>query len=266
LNYHAKGLDIATAAYVGELGYLANPVSTHIQSAEMHNQSVNSLALISGRATINSLDVLTILMATYIYILCQALDIRALQAELYEGLDTIVSEELSRSFNSCFAESSLKSVTSKIQKTIRETFDSTSTMDADDRMIKVAASSTTCIVDFLTGPDFAATASAGSALTSIPSFRSQVAARGTALLHQLRADYLSGVKGIAPASRYLNKTKPIYQFVRITLGVRMHGSENNSKFVNGLGIDDITIGQNISLIQEAIRDGKMQAVVVALFD
>lgn len=40
LNYHAKGLDIATAAYVGELGYLANPVSTHIQSAEMHNQAI----------------------------------------------------------------------------------------------------------------------------------------------------------------------------------------------------------------------------------
>ena len=34
------GIDIHVAAYTGELGYLANPVSTHIQSAEMHNQAV----------------------------------------------------------------------------------------------------------------------------------------------------------------------------------------------------------------------------------
>jgi len=37
-------------------------------------------------------------MATYLYILCQALDIHALQSELYEGLDTISTEELSTAF------------------------------------------------------------------------------------------------------------------------------------------------------------------------
>ena len=43
INYHSKGVDIGMAAYVSELGYLASPVSTHIQSAEMHNQAVKSV-------------------------------------------------------------------------------------------------------------------------------------------------------------------------------------------------------------------------------
>jgi phenylalanine ammonia-lyase len=189
-------------------------------------------------------------MATYLYTLCQALDIRALQAELYQELDNIISEEFTATFGTFLDETGLRTVSSKVRKTVRETFDATSTMDAADRMNKVAASSTTCIVDFFTGSDFAEAASVGAALTSIPTFRAQVASKAHRLLLQLRADYLSGAKGAAPASRYLNKTKPIYEYVRVNLGVRMHGSENNSMFANGLGVDDVTIGQNISLIQE----------------
>jgi phenylalanine ammonia-lyase len=189
-------------------------------------------------------------MATYLYILCQALDIRALQAELYDGLDTIITEELMTTFGTYLDNPGFQTISSQVKRTMRESLDLTSTMDATDRMNKVAASSTTCIVDFFAGPHFTGTASAGAALTSIPSFRSQVASKANDLLLRLRADYLSGAKGAAPASRYLNKTRPIYEYVRITLGIRMHGSENNTMFANGLGVDDVTIGQNVSLIQE----------------
>jgi phenylalanine ammonia-lyase len=48
LNYHGKGVDIATAAYVAELGHLAAPVSTHIQSAEMHNQAIKYVPTIDA--------------------------------------------------------------------------------------------------------------------------------------------------------------------------------------------------------------------------
>lgn len=60
LNYYAKGLDIAAAAYVAELNYLASPVSVHCVAAEMMNQSINSLALISARMTGSALDVLSL--------------------------------------------------------------------------------------------------------------------------------------------------------------------------------------------------------------
>ncbi|KAG7449657.1 phenylalanine ammonia-lyase [Guyanagaster necrorhizus] len=264
LDYHAKGIDIATAAYVAELGYLANPVSTHIQSAEMHNQAVNSLALISGRATINSLEVLSILMSSYIYVICQALDLRVLREELIDGISSIVKEELVDLFAPILSHPDLTSVTSKVRKTLIDALDRTTTMDATERMNKVAASSTTVLVDFFTSCTFISGSAAGSALTSIPLFRSRVSSRSAALLDQLRRAYLSGERGAAPASTHLKKTRPLYEFVRITLGIRMHGSENYHRFVNGHGTDEVTVGQNVSLIHEAIRDGKLQSLVVGM--
>ncbi|KDR75707.1 hypothetical protein GALMADRAFT_211171 [Galerina marginata CBS 339.88] len=265
LDYHAKGIDINSAAYVAELGYLANPVSTHIQSAEMHNQAVNSLALISARATINSLEVLSILMSAYLYAICQAMDLRALQHEFHQGLTKISSEEFSAAFGSVMTEDASVKIKAKVTSVMHEAFDSTSTMDAKERMQKVAASTSTVLLDFFTGPTFCDMNSMASGLIAIPTFRSRVAVRLTTLLDDLRRDYLSGKRGPAPASRYLNNTRPVYEFVRLTLGIRMHGSENYHRFENGLGVEDVTLGQNISLIHEAIRDGKMQPMIVNLF-
>ncbi|KAG6915457.1 hypothetical protein DXG01_011361 [Tephrocybe rancida] len=265
LNYHTKGVDIATAAYVAELGYLAAPVSTHIQSAEMHNQAINSLALISARATINSLEVLTMLTASYLYTLCQALDIRALQSEFSVGLDTIVNDELTGAFGEFLSPSQKAILAKKTLGAMALALDKTSTMDSLDRMNAVVASTTTIFVDFLSGAEFSDASFTATAIPVISQFRSQVASRASNLLDQLRRDYLSGERGPAPAAPFLNKTKPVYEFIRVTLGIRMHGSENYARFVNGLGVEDVSIGQNISHIHEAIRDGKIQSTVVSLF-
>lgn len=48
-SFVMKAVDIMTAALQSELGFLASPVGSHIQTAEMGNQSLNSLALISAR-------------------------------------------------------------------------------------------------------------------------------------------------------------------------------------------------------------------------
>ncbi|KAF7321585.1 Phenylalanine ammonia-lyase [Mycena kentingensis (nom. inval.)] len=259
LNYHAKGIDIAAAAYVSELGYLANPVSTHVQSAEMHNQAVNSLALISGRATIDSLEVLSLLIASYLYVLCQALDLRAMQTELVAGLDVIASEELTRIFGAQLPAADLRLIITAVRPALQAALNETSTMDAGPRMVKVAAASTTVLVDALSA------SSAVAALTHIPEFRASLAARAEQLLDTLRRAYLFGERGAAPASAYLAKTRPVYEFVRVKLGIKMHGAENYTRWEEGLNGAEDTTGGHVSRIHEAIRDGKLQPTIAALF-
>ncbi|KAG8846048.1 hypothetical protein FRB96_002089 [Tulasnella sp. 330] len=262
VNYHCKGLDIATAAYVSELGYLANPVSTHIQSAEMHNQSVNSLALISARATINSLDVLTLLVSSYLYIVCQALDLRAMNSLFQTSLKEIIDHELSAHFGAYLASAGpaiTKSLKRVIYESIQQTLDTQAIiMDIVPRMQTSVAASTTPLVDFL-----AATPSSISGLEKIPAFRKKVVDQAVALLTRLREEFLSGARGPAPAAELLGKTRPVYEYVRVTLGVKMHGNENATRFDGGF--TQATIGQNVSNIYESIRDGKMQDVIAKLF-
>jgi phenylalanine ammonia-lyase len=207
------------------------------------NQS--SLALISARATINSLDVLSMLTASYLYLLCQAFDIRALQADFTRAFIPIVEEELFAHFGERLRGRNF-SVSQDIFKSMFRTLDSTTTMDAAPRMTQVAGAAVPILVDYLATDSFADL----SALSAIPAFRASVASRATALLVSLRKEYLSGARGRAPASKYLSGTRPIYEFVRLTLDICMHGSENESFFANGLGVEDVTIGQNVSLIHE----------------
>ena len=188
-NYFAKGIDIHAAAYVGELGYLANPVSTHVQSAEMHNQAVNSLALISARATLNALEVLSLLTSSYLYALCQALDLRALQHEFQLEADTILREEVTRFFGPHLSGVDLSSLVPIISRHIRRSFEATSTMDASLRMRTVAAATTTPLVDFC------AKHAGLAALDQIVQFRETLAQRMASSLTRLREQYLNGEVG-----------------------------------------------------------------------
>ena len=76
-NFTMKGIDVNVAAYMSELAALAHPVSSHVMSAEMHNQGINSLALLSARRTMEAADLVAHMCACHIYVSCQAIDLRA---------------------------------------------------------------------------------------------------------------------------------------------------------------------------------------------
>ncbi|KAI0023075.1 L-Aspartase-like protein [Xylariomycetidae sp. FL0641] len=76
-----KGLDVVVAGLTSELGFLANPVGSHVQTAEMGNQALNSLALVSARYTLEAVDVLSQIASAHLLALCQALDLRTIEIE-----------------------------------------------------------------------------------------------------------------------------------------------------------------------------------------
>lgn len=85
-NFTMKCIDVNAAAYISELAALAHPVSAHVMSAEMHNQGINSLALLSARRTAEAVHLVAHLCACHIYVTCQAVDLRANHARLAVAL------------------------------------------------------------------------------------------------------------------------------------------------------------------------------------
>ena len=184
-----------------------------------------------------------------------------MQAEFSVGVTEILNEELVAHFGTPI-------LYAKLFQAIMTTLDETTTMDCVDRMKSVAESCTVPLVNyFLAVPPLTAS------ITSIPTFRASLASRLTDFYTQLTKEFLDGAHGPAPASKYLQKTRTVYEFVRMELKIKMHGKENFERF-DHVGIDDVigmpggddeTIGQNITRIYEAIREGKLQAAVVDTF-
>ena len=167
------------------------------------------------------------------------------------GFSTMLREELNTTFSSIIPLSEQDVLHSSLLGAMSNAFDKSTIMDSADQMHQVASSALLSILKFFKQrPDLSAD---GLSLSVLSDFQTRFAERATELHHSLRKEFLSGARGVAPASDYLGLTRRVYEFVRQDLGVKMHGHENLDMFPRGINADNGSIGQNISKIYEVRR-------------
>ena len=158
------------------------------------------------------------------------------------------------SFRTFISPSQQTTLSSTMFTIMQQTFDKTTVMDSADQMRAVAASSSSVIMDFFCSTESSDDSASCPSLALISEFRSHISTKAITLHENLRKSFLSGAVGYAPASPYLGRTRRLYEFVREGLEIRMHGSENFKSFPNGIGVDEVSVGQNISKIYEVRCD------------
>ncbi|KAL3450042.1 L-Aspartase-like protein [Aspergillus insuetus] len=265
LSYALKGVDINMAAYMSELGYLNTPVSNFVQTADVNNQPVNSLALIAARYAGDAVEVFGLMLASHFYVLCQAVDLRVLHVR-FESVAKRTFWE--RAAGKIFPYLSKKDIEG-LWTALMSHWNRHSTLDLDARA-KTA-------VDLATGTLFALLSSSTSTIgietgdqgqeqdqdvtALIKQWQSTTSFILTATYAQIRSAHFEDHTSITPI--YLCATsRRVYEYVRNTLGVPLHrGLEDHPTYGNGEKTGKRTIGSHISTIYAALREGGFMKVL-----
>ncbi|KIO03620.1 hypothetical protein M404DRAFT_145368 [Pisolithus tinctorius Marx 270] len=255
VDYSLKGADVAAAAYLSEIAYLANPVSTHVVSAEMHNQSINSLALISGRYTLEAVKLcfmaslitsLLSLMSTHLYALCQAADLRTIEATFRSKLFSVLRTETAVHLPGVrFDDDFFTRLNSRLIVLLNGSTD----QDSTTRFERVMGDLASTLISLLNDE----TATMDVPLKAINQWRISLTRHSRQIFVETRAAY---AKSPDAGGKLLGRTGMLYTYVRGVLGVKMHWGDPT--------VDKTTIGSEIAKIFRAWKSAEMAELMVRI--
>jgi len=236
---------------------------------------INSLALISGRYTLQALEVLSQMCAAYLVLVCQAIDLRVLQLRFFEvagaevrrlnaALLGVAADATSTSGDS----EAPGSCSENVWVGVRGLWDENSREDLGVRARKTAEKAVGVLVAEMSsttmtgGPD-GETLSLG----SINGWKTELASTLERTYDGCREEMFEKHNDITPS--YLGSaSEKMYRFVRQRLDVPFHRGLVEDPTVplrDGVEMGKghrRTIGSMISVVYEALRDGRLHDPVM----
>ncbi|KAL4892225.1 L-Aspartase-like protein [Aspergillus ambiguus] len=256
LSFTMKGVDISMAAYMSELAYVAHPVSAHVQTAEMRNQAVNSLALVSGRYTMQAVELVSLMSAAYLYIVCQALDLRAMHLAFLETVIPRIAVVTAETIAADMTEAERNALSAAIDNAIATAWPTTTRVSLSERCSKTIQAAVPAIVD--------AASTANLRLSDLSAWQNRAIVVMTQIYQETTEAFIARPHTVNLLG---DGSKTLYRTVRETLGVPFHRGfvehpTNQSTELDGR--DKKTVGSWVSIIYESLRKGELQAPLMTL--
>ena len=258
LSFCLKGVDVNMASYQSELAYLANPVSSHVQSAEMHNQAINSLALLSARYTSQSVELLSLMAAGCIYTACQGVDLRVMHQTFLQQFEDEAVGMFTSAMGKEMPRENIDETFAVFWKELCVKWYGTASLDAHQRCESATSMVTAALAK-------APTVSSNLSLTQVRDLQVSLSARMLDRYCHHRESFFKE----PTTAQYLGQgSRKLYEFVRSSLEVPMHRGlveHPSPQDADGNKLDGRakkTIGSWVSIVYEAICDGRIQDEVM----
>ncbi|KAL8722856.1 MAG: hypothetical protein Q9225_000743 [Loekoesia sp. 1 TL-2023] len=253
-NFIFKGTDILIAALLSELGFLANPVGTHVQTAEMGNQALNSLAFISARYTIDALDVLAQLAAAHLVAVCQALDLRAFHHQFIRRLKSLFHELFDQGIDwqsLLLGAAARETLKKRCWISLVDFLEASTSLDSDARISGAVMN----LQPLLLG----ALPACSETIRGLRSFTQDFSQQATRLYGDVRDEYVT--HGSAEALLG-HGTRRLYNYVRLKLRVPFVGPETLTAPGEESGGRRVTMGDLNGRVRRSMTEGGLYGTVV----
>jgi phenylalanine ammonia-lyase len=260
-NFTMKGIDVNMSAYMSELAALAHPVSSHVMSAEMHNQGINSLALLSARRTMEAADLVAHMCACHIYVSCQAVELRVTHRLFLQTIHDKVL--LNKTENGPFHAFGLNEyATEKLGETVFAVIEKAwyghNAGCWKDRIVPTVDAAMAPVTQFLTTEEI------DCPISSLAVFRGQFHKSIVEIASSIFYPNMA-IRPVDVATKLGDGTASLYAWVRSKLGVPTQCGIDDDPLYNaqkGLSTEGKkTIGSWVTMLYESLKDDMMDIVM-----